>query len=59
MRCKDILCLQDKLNLQLKHHQKWTSWKIQNELLQIIADLIIERVQTEIGDSMFSIITDQ
>ena len=59
MRCKDIPWLQDKLNSQLKHHQQWTSWKIQNELLQIIADLILERVQTEIGDSMFSIIMDE
>ena len=45
--------------MSLKYHQQWTSWKIQNELLQIIADLILERVQTEIGDSMLSIIMDK
>ena len=59
MRCKDIPWLQDKLNSQLKLHQQWTFWKIQNELLQIIADLIFKRVQTEIVDSMFSIIMDE
>ena len=59
MRCKDIPWLQDKLNSQLKPHQQWTFWKIQNELLQIIADLIFKRVQTEIVDSMFSIIMDE
>ena len=59
MRCKDIPWLQDKLDSQLKQHQQWISWKIQNELLQIIADLILELVQTEISDSMFSIIMDQ
>ena len=59
MRCKDIPWLQDKFNSQLKHYQQWTSWKIQNELFQVIADLILERVQTEIGDSMFSIIMDE
>ena len=59
MRCKDIPWLQDKLNSQLKQHQQWTSWKIQNELLQIVADLILERVQTEIGNNIFSIIMDE
>ena len=34
-------------------------WNIQNELLQISADLILERVQNEIGDSMYSIIMDE
>ena len=59
MRCRDILWLEDKLKSQLKHHQQWTTWNIQNELLQISADLILERVQNEIGDSMYSIIMDE
>ena len=59
MRCKDIPWLQYKLNSQLKHHQQWTSWKIQNESSQYTADLILERVQTEIDDSMFPIIMDE
>ena len=56
---KDIPWLQDKSNSQLEHHQKWTSWKIRYELLQIIADLILERVHTEIGDSMLLTIIDE
>ena len=51
--------LKDKSNLQLKHKKQWTSWKIQNELLQIVADLILERVLTETGDSRRSIIMDE
>ena len=51
--------MQDKSNSQLEHHQKWTSWKIRYELLQIIADLILERVHTEIGDSMLLTIIDE
>ena len=59
MRCKDIPWLQDKLDSQHRYHEQWVSWKIQNELLQITADLILEQVQTEIGDQMFSIIMDE
>ena len=59
MRCRDIPWLEDKLKSQLKHHQQWTTWNIQNELLQISADLILERVQNEIGDSIYSIIMDE
>lgn len=59
MRCKDIPWLQDKLDSQHRYHEQWVSWKIQNELLQITAVLILEQVQTEIGDQMFSIIMDE
>ena len=40
LRCKDIAWLKDKLESQLQKHTQWTSPVIQNELLQIIADLI-------------------
>ena len=40
LRCKDIAWLKDKLYSQLQKHAQWTSPVIQNELLQIIADLI-------------------
>ena len=59
MRCRDIPWLEDNLKFQLKHHHQWTTWNIQNELLQISADLILARVQNEIGDSMYSIIMDK
>ena len=46
-------------NSQFKHHQQQTSWKFQSELLQVISDLILEQIQTEIADTMFSIIMDE
>ena len=39
LRCKDIAWLKDKLESQLEKHTQWTSPVIQNEQLQIIADL--------------------
>ena len=44
LRCKDIAWLKDKLHSQLQKHAQWTSPVIQNELLQIIADLIRKRI---------------
>ena len=39
LRCKDIAWLKDKLESLLQKHTQWTSPVIQNEQLQIIADL--------------------
>ena len=44
LRSKDIPWLEEKLNTQLQDHAQWTSPTIQNELLQIFADLIIELI---------------
>lgn len=51
MRYKDTAWLKDKLDSQLKKHAQWTSPVIQNELLQIIADLIRERITNDVRAS--------
>ena len=59
MRCKDVPWVEHMLKSQLEHHIQWTSPVIQNEIFQIIADLILERIQNEIGDNKFAIIMDE
>ena len=60
LRCKDIPWLSLKLNQQLKKHAQWTSPVIQNELLQIIADLIRERIVNDVRASeWYGIILDE
>ena len=51
LRCKDIPWLKSKLELQLQKHTQWTSSAIQNELLQIIADLVKERIVNDFKSS--------
>ena len=51
LRCKDISWLKDKLESQLQKHTQWTSPVIQNELLQIITDLIRERITNDVRTS--------
>ena len=60
LRCKDIAWLKDKLDSQLQKHAQWTSPVIQNELLQIIADLIRERITNDVRASgWYGIILDE
>ena len=60
LRCKDIPWLKDKLDRQLQKHSQWTSPMIQNELLQIIADLIRERITNDVRSSRwYGIILDE
>ena len=59
MRCRDIPWLEQTLKSQLEHHRQWTSPIIQNEILEIISDLILERIQNEIGENNFAIIMDE
>ena len=59
MRCKDVPWLEHMLKSQIEHHIQWTSPIIQIEIFQIIADLILERIQNEIGDNKFAIIMDE
>ena len=51
LRSKDIPWLEEKLNTQLQDHAQWTSPTIQNELLQIFADLIIELICKDVRES--------
>ena len=59
-RCKDIPWLKSKLELQLQKHAQWTSSAIQNKLLQIIADLVKERIVNDVKSSgWYGIILDE
>ena len=60
LRSKDIPWLEEKLNTQLQDHAQWTSPTIQNELLQIFADLIIELICKDVRESRwYGIIIDE
>ena len=60
LRSKDIPLLEEKLNTQLQDHAQWTSPTIQNELLQIFADLIIELICKDVRESRwYGIIIDE
>ena len=60
LRSKDIPWLEEKLNTQLQDHVQWTSPTIQNELLQIFADLIIELICKDVRESRwYGIIIDE
>ncbi|XP_068692643.1 zinc finger MYM-type protein 1-like [Montipora foliosa] len=60
LRSKDIPWLEEKLNTQLQDHAQWTSPIIQNELLQIFADLIIELICKDVRESRwYGIIIDE
>jgi hypothetical protein len=60
LRCKDIPWLSSKLDQQLKKHAQWTSPAIQNELLEIIADLVKERIVNDVKSSgWYGIIMDE
>ena len=48
------------MNTQLQNHAQWTSPSIQNELLEIFADLIIELICKDVRDSgWYGIIIDE
>ncbi len=60
LRCKDIPWLSSKLDQQLKKHAQWTSPAIQNELIEIIADLVKERIVNDVKSSgWYGIIIDE
>ena len=60
LRCIDIPWLEEKLKTQLAKHAQWTAPDIQNEILQILADLILERIQQDcIASGPFGVIVDE
>ena len=60
LRCKDLPWLGSKLQQQLNKHAQWTSSAVQNELLQIIADLVKERIVSDVKSSgWYGIILDE
>ncbi|RMX47789.1 hypothetical protein pdam_00008564 [Pocillopora damicornis] len=59
LRCKDLLWLQSKLQVQLQLYAQGTSPTIQNELLAIVSDLVLERITTEVRKSGYFGIMDE
>ena len=60
LRCKDIPWLEETLNTRLQNHTQWTSPIIQNELLEIFADLLIELICEVVRESgWYGIIIDE
>ena len=60
LRSKDIPWLEERMTSKLKQHAQWTSPIIQNELLQIIADLVVERIKADVVASQkYGIIVDE
>ena len=56
----NLIHLRCKLDSQLQKHMQWTSPVIQNELLQIITDLICERITNDVRASgWYGIILDE
>ncbi|XP_071826952.1 zinc finger MYM-type protein 1-like [Apostichopus japonicus] len=47
MRCKDIPWLSEKLQTQLGEHAQWTSPDICNEILEIVANLVLQLIRSE------------
>ena len=60
LRARDIPWLREKLSSQMRAHSSWTSPQIQNELLSLLAEATIDRIQTDVLNSKyFSIIADE
>ena len=59
-RCRNIPWLKKKVEVTVRKHVQWTSPAIQNEILQILADLILERIQKDcIACWPFGVIVDE
>jgi len=60
LRCHDIPWFAEKLKCQLGNHAQWTSPMVQNELLDIIASLVLKRITRDVRASgQCSIIVDE
>ena len=59
IRCNDLPWLRSKLQSQHQLHAQWTSPVIQNELLEIVANVMLERIAAEARSSdYFGIVVD-
>ncbi|CAB4033056.1 zinc finger MYM-type 1-like [Paramuricea clavata] len=58
IRCNDLPWLRSKLQSQLQLHAQWTSPVIQNELLEIVANVMLERIAAEARSSDYYGIVD-
>ena len=60
IRCNDLPWLRSKLQSQHQLHAQWTSPVIQNELLEIVANVMLERIAAEArGSDYFGIVVDE
>ena len=60
LRCRDLPWLGNMLHEKLEKRTQWTSPKIQNELLSILADRVLQRIIIDVQESgKFSIILDE
>ena len=60
LRCRDLPWLKNKLPSQLKLHAQWISPAVQNELLDIVATAMLEKITAEIRSSgYYGIIVDE
>ena len=59
-RCKDLPWLKTKLQTHHQEHIQWTSPKIQNELIEIVSSLVLQRITCEVkSNGHFSVIIDK
>ena len=60
LRCRDLPWLKSKLESQLKLHAQWISPAVQNELLDIVATVMLEKITAEIRSSgYYGIVVDE
>ena len=60
IRCNDLPWLRSKLQSQLQLHAQWTSPAIQNELLEIVANIMLDRIAAEARSSdYYGIVVDE
>ncbi|XP_028406200.1 zinc finger MYM-type protein 1-like [Dendronephthya gigantea] len=60
IRCNDLPWLRSKLQSQLQLHAQWTSPVVQNELLEIVANVMLERIAAEARSSdYYGIVVDE
>ena len=60
IRCNDLPWLRSKLQSQLQLHAQWTSPVIQNELVEIVANVMLDRIAAEARSSnYYGIVVDE
>lgn len=60
MRCKDIPWLAHKIKEKSKQHIQWISLEIQNELIEIVAKIVLSNIAAEVRSAgCFSVIVDE
>jgi hypothetical protein len=59
IRCKDLPWLKTKLQTHHEEHIQWTSPKIQKELIEIVSNLVLQRITRDVKSTgHYSVIVD-